>query len=47
MSIYNVMLGYGSFGFNFLRTISTNTADYNLYNDMIANGWNGIKIALN
>jgi hypothetical protein len=43
MSIYNVMLGYGSFGFNFLRTISTNTADYNLYNDMIANGWNGIK----
>ena len=43
MSVYNVMLGYGSFGFNFLKTISTNTADYNLYNDMITNGWNGIK----
>jgi hypothetical protein len=43
MSIYNVILGYGDFAFRFLRTIASDTADYNLYNDLISNGWNGTK----
>ena len=41
MTIYNVLLGLGSISFNFNRTITANTADYNLYNDAISNGWDG------
>jgi hypothetical protein len=35
-------LGQARF-FEFSRTISSDTADYNLYNDMANNGWNQIK----
>lgn len=31
----------GAAPFSFTRTISTNTVDYSLYSDLIANGWNG------
>jgi hypothetical protein len=33
--------GSGSAPFSFTRTISSDTSNYNLYNDLIANGWNG------
>lgn len=37
---------YGaSAGFTFNKTISTNTIHYNLRNDMIANGWDGVMRA--
>jgi hypothetical protein len=43
MSIFNLLIGAGASAFNFNKTISSNTIDYNLYNDMITNGWNGIS----
>jgi len=40
MSVYNLLLGAGG-PFLFFRTLTTNQTDYNLYNAMIADGWNG------
>lgn len=40
MSVYNILLGAGG-PFLFFRTITTDQTDYNLYNQMVASGWNG------
>jgi len=40
MGIANMLLGAAG-PFLFFRTISSNQADYNLYNQMIASGWDG------
>jgi hypothetical protein len=40
MSIANILLGSGG-PFLFFRTITTDQTDYNLYNQMVAAGWNG------
>ena len=41
MSIYNILLGAAG-PFLFFRTLSSNQVDYNLYNEMIAAGWDGV-----
>jgi hypothetical protein len=45
MSIANILLGSGG-PFLFIRTITTDQTDYNLYNQMVSAGWNGLTPVL-
>jgi hypothetical protein len=45
MSVISLLASYGG-PFMFFRTISSNQVNYNLYNAMIAEGWNGVTPAI-
>ena len=45
MSVYNILLGIAG-PFLFFNTVSSNQVDYNLYNQLIAGGWNGTSPAI-